>query len=69
MTSTSGFLDNELEKAHIPVSEPGNVEAPDPQSMIDLEVSEGGGGGGGEESMSEGGKETFYQSFSCWYFI
>ena len=33
-----GFLINELEKAKIPSIPSENVEAPDPQQMIDLEV-------------------------------
>ena len=36
----SGFLASELEKSDIHVRPAGNIEAPDPQEMIDLEVSE-----------------------------
>ena len=35
----SGFLVAELSKAGIEPRSAGNVEAPDPQKMIDLEVS------------------------------
>ena len=35
----SGFLSTELTKAGIEPRPAGNVEAPDPQKMIDLEVS------------------------------
>ena len=34
----AGFLSNEVEKAGIDVRSVGNIEAPDPQDMIDLEV-------------------------------
>ena len=36
------FLTNELEKAHIDPRPAGNIGAPDPQELIDLEVREGG---------------------------
>ena len=35
----SGFLRNELEKASIEIRPAGNIEAPDPQELIDLEVN------------------------------
>ena len=35
---SSGFLHNELEKAGVEVRPAGNIEAPDPQQLIDLEV-------------------------------
>ena len=37
----TGYLEEELKKVHIEPVPGGNVEAPDPQDMIDLEV--GGG--------------------------
>ena len=42
------FLTNELEKSSIEPRPAGNIEAPDPQELIDLEVRRGGGEGEGE---------------------
>ena len=35
----TGFLKNELEKADIKPRPAGNIEAPEPQELIDLEVT------------------------------
>ena len=35
----TGFLKNELEKAGIHPRPAGNIEAPEPQELIDLEVT------------------------------
>ena len=36
---SAGYLEGELEKLNITIVPGGNVEAPDPQDMIDLEVN------------------------------
>ena len=47
------FLTNELEKSSIEPRPAGNIEAPDPQELIDLEVGKGEGRGrGGDMSVA-----------------
>ena len=49
------FLTNELEKSSIEPRPAGNIEAPDPQELIDLEVRKGeerGRGRGGDMSIA-----------------
>lgn len=49
------FLTNELEKSSIEPRPAGNIEAPDPQELIDLEVRKGeerGRGRGGDMSVA-----------------
>lgn len=53
------FLTNELEKSSIEPRPAGNIEAPDPQELIDLEVRKG------EERGKEGGRDDMSVATTC----